>query len=56
MGLFGFMLGTLCGAYIAQNYTVPKINEWVHSTYVKVRELEKAHRKTQNVDGYKRGP
>ncbi|KAM3266226.1 hypothetical protein P3L10_003220 [Capsicum annuum] len=44
MGIFGFMFGTLCGVYIAQNYTLPKIEDWAQSKYVKARELEKAYR------------
>ncbi|KAJ8565474.1 hypothetical protein K7X08_008050 [Anisodus acutangulus] len=45
---FTFILGSLCGVYVAQHYRVPRIGEWVHSNCVKARELEQDYRRPEN--------
>ncbi|KAJ8573329.1 hypothetical protein K7X08_009840 [Anisodus acutangulus] len=45
---FTFILGSLCGVYVAQHYRVPRIGEYVHSGCVKARELEQAYRRPEN--------
>ncbi|OIT07514.1 hypothetical protein A4A49_00679 [Nicotiana attenuata] len=53
---FTFVLGSLCGVYVAQNYRVPRICEWIHSGCVKARELEKAYRRPENFSPNEGGP
>ncbi|CAN4125868.1 unnamed protein product [Withania somnifera] len=45
---FTFLLGSLCGVYVAQHYRVPRIGDWIHSGCVKARELEQAYRRPEN--------
>ncbi|KAF3638288.1 hypothetical protein FXO38_23302 [Capsicum annuum] len=45
---FTFILGSLCGVYVAQHYKVPRIGDWVHSCCVKARELEQAYHRPDN--------
>ncbi|PHU31065.1 hypothetical protein BC332_03158 [Capsicum chinense] len=47
---FTFILGSVCGVYVAQHYKVPRIADWVHSGCVKARELEQAYRSPDNFD------
>ena len=38
---FVFCAGILTGAYIAQNYKIPKVTTMVESVYKKISEYEK---------------
>lgn len=49
---FAFILGSLCGVYVAQHYRVPRIGDWAHSSCVRARELEQAYRRP---DDYNHG-
>ncbi|EEF50336.1 conserved hypothetical protein [Ricinus communis] len=42
---FSFMLGTLCGVYIAQNYHIPDIRKLARSGLVMARQIEQTHRR-----------
>ncbi|KAJ9171242.1 hypothetical protein P3X46_014633 [Hevea brasiliensis] len=42
---FSFMLGTLCGAYIAQNYNIPNIRKLGDSVLAKARYIEETYRR-----------
>ncbi|KAJ8752841.1 hypothetical protein K2173_008576 [Erythroxylum novogranatense] len=42
---FTFMVGTVCGVYIAQNYAVPNIKKLVHNALFKAKLIEEKYRK-----------
>lgn len=42
---FAFMLGTVCGIYIAQNYNVPKLTKIAEAWLSDAKQVEEAYRK-----------
>ncbi|KAI3508184.1 hypothetical protein L1887_23188 [Cichorium endivia] len=42
---FPFLLGTVCGVYIAQNYNVPNIHKIADYAVLKAKEMEQRYRK-----------
>ncbi|KAJ8752969.1 hypothetical protein K2173_008704 [Erythroxylum novogranatense] len=42
---FSFIISTVCGAYIAQNYDVPYIKKLVHNALFKAKLIREKHRK-----------
>ena len=42
---FSFMVGTLCGIYIAQNYNIPNIRKVANSGLVMANHIEETYRK-----------
>ncbi|KAK2979972.1 hypothetical protein RJ640_006780 [Escallonia rubra] len=42
---FSFMLGTICGVYIAQNYNVPNIMKLADMALVRAKQVEQTYRK-----------
>ncbi|KAL5571915.1 hypothetical protein UlMin_021512 [Ulmus minor] len=46
---FCFLLGTACGAYIAQNYNLPNIKSLATSTLFKAKQVEETYRKPGSV-------
>ncbi|EXC08939.1 hypothetical protein L484_003392 [Morus notabilis] len=42
---FSFILGTVCGVYIAQNYDVPNIKKLANTAIEMAKEEEKKYRK-----------
>ncbi|KAJ8748909.1 hypothetical protein K2173_013343 [Erythroxylum novogranatense] len=40
-----FMLGSFCGAYIAQNYNVPNIRKLADSSLIMAKRIEETYRK-----------
>ncbi|XAR70450.1 hypothetical protein NMG60_11027303 [Bertholletia excelsa] len=42
---FSFMVGTLCGVYVAQNYNVPNIQKLFNTGLVIAKHLEENYRK-----------
>ncbi|PON47290.1 hypothetical protein PanWU01x14_245390 [Parasponia andersonii] len=51
---FCFMVGTLWGAYIAQNYDVPNIRNLANSGLFMVKHIEETYRKPDGkIDGDK---
>ncbi|CAN6476749.1 unnamed protein product [Victoria cruziana] len=47
---FSFMLGTVCGVYIAQNYNVPNIRKLVNTGIVMAKHIEESYRKPKKKD------
>ncbi|KAJ6872570.1 hypothetical protein NC651_031632 [Populus alba x Populus x berolinensis] len=45
---FSFMLGTLAGIYISQNYNVPDIKKLAETGFSLARQIERTHRKPRN--------
>ncbi|KAF8379244.1 hypothetical protein HHK36_028676 [Tetracentron sinense] len=42
---FSFMMGTLCGVYIAQNYNVPNIKKLANTGLLMAKHIEETYRK-----------
>ncbi|KAI4370356.1 hypothetical protein MLD38_018715 [Melastoma candidum] len=42
---FSFLLGTVCGIYIAQNYSVPNVTSLANSYLYKAKRIEETYRK-----------
>ncbi|XP_059637550.1 uncharacterized protein LOC132279551 [Cornus florida] len=42
---FLFMMGTVCGVYVAQNYNVPNIKMLANTALVMAKHLEENYRK-----------
>ena len=42
---FSFMVGTVCGIYIAQNYNVPKLTKIAEAWLSDAKQVEEAYRK-----------
>ncbi|KAL4599833.1 hypothetical protein ACB092_11G155800 [Castanea dentata] len=42
---FTFMVGTLCGVYICQNYNIPNLKNFADSSLVMAKQIEQTHRK-----------
>lgn len=49
-GSFSFMVGTACGIYIAQNYSVPNIKKLANTAIFMARHLEEKYRKPKKRD------
>ncbi|XP_042516947.1 short transmembrane mitochondrial protein 1-like [Macadamia integrifolia] len=47
---FSFMLGTVCGVYIAQNYKVPNIKKLVKTGIDMAKHVEETYRKPKRKD------
>ncbi|KAL7583861.1 uncharacterized protein LOC111901626 [Lactuca sativa] len=47
---FPFMLGTVCGVYIAQNYNVPNINKLADCAVSMAKQMEQRYRKPKKPD------
>ncbi|XP_031502988.1 uncharacterized protein LOC116266057 [Nymphaea colorata] len=47
---FSFMLGTVCGVYVAQNYNVPNIRKLVNTGIVFAKHIEESYRKPKKKD------
>ncbi|XP_038686087.1 uncharacterized protein LOC119985779 [Tripterygium wilfordii] len=42
---FPFIVGTVCGIYVAQNYNVPNIEKLAYTVVGKAKEYEEKYRK-----------
>ncbi|KAL3743724.1 uncharacterized protein LOC104442260 [Eucalyptus grandis] len=42
---FSFLLGTVTGVYVAQNYDVPKIKNLARTYLAKAKQVEETYRK-----------
>ncbi|XP_058085464.1 uncharacterized protein LOC131232940 [Magnolia sinica] len=42
---FTFMLGTVCGIYVAQNYNVPNIKKLANTGILMAKHIEENYRK-----------
>ncbi|OVA09806.1 Protein of unknown function DUF4535 [Macleaya cordata] len=42
---FSFLMGTVCGIYVAQNYNVPNIKKLANMGLAKFKETEQSYRK-----------
>ncbi|KAJ9680746.1 hypothetical protein PVL29_019918 [Vitis rotundifolia] len=42
---FMFMVGTVCGVYVAQNYNVPNVRKLANTGLVMARHIEENYRK-----------
>ncbi|KAB2038182.1 hypothetical protein ES319_D03G128300v1 [Gossypium barbadense] len=47
---FSFILGTVCGVYVAQNYNVPNIKKLADTALFMVKHVEEKYRKPKNRD------
>ncbi|XP_010264252.1 PREDICTED: uncharacterized protein LOC104602319 [Nelumbo nucifera] len=47
---FSFMLGTLCGVYVAQNYNVPNIKKLASTGLLIAKHIEETYRKPKKRD------
>ncbi|XVF49358.1 hypothetical protein PTKIN_Ptkin04bG0005200 [Pterospermum kingtungense] len=47
---FSFILGTVCGIYIAQNYNVPNIRKLGDSAFFMAKHVEEKYRKPKKKD------
>ncbi|KAL9240381.1 hypothetical protein vseg_014607 [Gypsophila vaccaria] len=45
-----FMVGTICGVYIAQNYKVPDVQKLASTVFFVGRLIEQNYRKPRNSD------
>ncbi|KAK9994179.1 hypothetical protein SO802_023882 [Lithocarpus litseifolius] len=49
---FSFIVGTVCGIYIAQNYNVPNIRKLAHDALYKAKLVEEKYRKPKTKADY----
>ncbi|KAH1114973.1 hypothetical protein J1N35_008351 [Gossypium stocksii] len=47
---FSFIVGTVCGVYVAQNYNVPNIKKLADTALFMVKHVEEKYRKPKNRD------
>ncbi|XP_068651393.1 uncharacterized protein [Aristolochia californica] len=47
---FSFLLGTVCGVYVAQNYNVPNIKKLANTGLLMAKHVEETYRKPKNKD------
>ncbi|KAL5744311.1 hypothetical protein ACOSP7_027171 [Xanthoceras sorbifolium] len=47
---FSFILGTVCGIYVAQNYDVPNIKKLANSAIFTAKVIEEKYRKPKRRD------
>ncbi|XP_077234373.1 uncharacterized protein LOC143876551 [Tasmannia lanceolata] len=47
---FHFLVGTMCGIYVAQNYNVPNIKKLVNTGVVMAKHIEENYRKPKKRD------
>lgn len=47
---FPFIVGTVCGIYIAQNYDVPNIKKVFNDAFSKAKHVEEKYRKPKRGD------
>ncbi|XWS47665.1 hypothetical protein CRYUN_Cryun13aG0003600 [Craigia yunnanensis] len=47
---FPFIVGTVCGIYVAQNYNVPNIKKLVDTALFTAKHVEEKYRKPKNRD------
>ncbi|CAL5343860.1 hypothetical protein ACSBR2_026208 [Camellia fascicularis] len=47
---FSFMVGTVCGIYIAQNYNVPNIRKLANTAIFMAKHIEEKYRKPKKGD------
>ncbi|XP_068635994.1 uncharacterized protein [Aristolochia californica] len=45
---FTFLLGTVCGVYVAQNYNVPNIKKLTNTGLLMAKHIEENYRKPKN--------
>ncbi|XP_035548608.1 uncharacterized protein LOC121248389 [Juglans microcarpa x Juglans regia] len=45
---FSFIVGTVCGIYVAQNYDVPNIKKLAHTAQFKAKQIEEKYRKPKS--------
>ncbi|KAK7823969.1 hypothetical protein CFP56_034980 [Quercus suber] len=46
---FTFMVGTLCGVYICQNYNIPNLRSFADSSLVRAKQIEQTYRKPRPI-------
>jgi hypothetical protein len=39
--MYFFFIGVVCGMYIAQNYSVPNLRDWIETGKVLLRSVER---------------
>ncbi|XP_010258964.1 PREDICTED: uncharacterized protein LOC104598541 [Nelumbo nucifera] len=47
---FSFIMGTLCGVYVAQNYNVPNLAKLVNTGLLIAKHIEETYRKPRKRD------
>ncbi|XP_022737744.1 uncharacterized protein LOC111290621 [Durio zibethinus] len=47
---FSFIVGTVCGIYVAQNYNVPNIKKLADIAFFMAKQVEEKYRKPKNRD------
>ncbi|XAR71811.1 hypothetical protein NMG60_11018239 [Bertholletia excelsa] len=47
---FSFMMGTVCGIYIAQNYNVPSVQKLANTAIFMAKLVEQSYRKPKKGD------
>lgn len=47
---FSFVVGTVCGVYVAQNYNVPNIKKLADTILFMAKHVEEKYRKPKNRD------
>ncbi|EEF33468.1 uncharacterized protein LOC8265566 [Ricinus communis] len=47
---FSFIVGTVCGIYVAQNYNVPNIRKLTNTGLVIAKHIEETYRKPKKRD------
>lgn len=47
---FSFILGTVCGIYVAQNYNVPNIKKLADTAIFTAKHVEEKYRKPKKKD------
>ncbi|XP_038999297.1 uncharacterized protein LOC120124790 [Hibiscus syriacus] len=47
---FSFIVGTVCGIYVAQNYNVPNIKKLADTALFMAKHAEEKYRKPKNRD------
>ncbi|XVF54969.1 hypothetical protein PTKIN_Ptkin05aG0223300 [Pterospermum kingtungense] len=45
---FSLMVGTVCGTYIAQNYSIPNIKKLVDTAFFMAKHVKEKYRKPKN--------